>query len=58
MTDMKLIASLKLLPTPEQANVLKRTLETANAAWNVISRVAWVQQVFGTHDLLTAVDDD
>ncbi len=63
MTDMKLIASLELLPTPEQANVLKRTLETANAAWNAISRMAWVQQVFRKHDLQQRVsqrikDDD
>ena len=44
---MKLIAQLKLLPTPEQADVLKRTLEQANAACNQISRVAWDLQTFG-----------
>ncbi|HEU5086123.1 MAG TPA: transposase [Roseiflexaceae bacterium] len=32
---------LKLQPTPEQAEALKRTLETANAACNQISQVAW-----------------
>jgi putative transposase len=44
---MKLIAQLKLLPTPEQANALKRTLETANAACNYISQVAWANRTFG-----------
>ena len=31
---MKLIAQLKLLPTPEQSDTLKRTLRTANTAAN------------------------
>lgn len=48
---MKIIAQIKLQPTPEQADALKRTLETANAACNEISRVAWEQQVFGKYDL-------
>jgi putative transposase len=48
---MKMTAQLKLQPTPEQADALKRTLETANAACNAISRVAWDQQVFGKYDL-------
>lgn len=48
---MKLIAQIKLQPTPEQADALQRTLETANAACNDISRVAWEQQVFGKYDL-------
>jgi hypothetical protein len=38
---MKLTAQLKLLPTPQQAAALKRTLEAANAACNAISQVAW-----------------
>src|SRR5206468_2093589 len=38
---------LKLLPTPEQADALKRTLETANAACNSISQVAWAARTFG-----------
>jgi putative transposase len=44
---MKLIAQLKLQPTPEQAELLKRTLEAANAACNGISQVAWDIQTFG-----------
>ena len=44
---MKLIAQLKLLPTPEQADALKRTLEAANAACNSISHVAWANRTFG-----------
>lgn len=48
---MKIIAQIKLQPTPAQADALKRTLETANAACNDISRVAWEQQVFGKYDL-------
>jgi putative transposase len=48
---MKLIAQIKLHPTPQQADALKRTLETANAACTAISRVAWEQKVFGKYDL-------
>jgi IS605 OrfB family transposase len=48
---MKIIAQIKLQPTPQQATALTRTLETANAACNEISRVAWDQQVFGKYDL-------
>jgi len=44
---MKLIAQLKLLPTPEQAGALKRTVETANAACDYISTVAWETHTFG-----------
>lgn len=44
---MKLIAHLKLLPTPEQAVALKRTLQTANAACDYISNVAWNTRTFG-----------
>jgi putative transposase len=43
---MRLIAAIQLLPTPEQADALKRTLETANAACNYISRVAWESKTF------------
>ena len=41
---MRLTIQLKLLPTPEQADALKRTLETANAACDYISQVAWATQ--------------
>jgi putative transposase len=44
---MKLIAQLKLQPTPEQENALRRTLEAANAACNFISTVAWETRTFG-----------
>jgi putative transposase len=44
---MKLIAQLKLQPTPEQHALLKQTLETANAACNYASEQAWDMQVFG-----------
>jgi putative transposase len=44
---MKLIAQLKLLPTPKQADALKRTIETANAACDYISTVAWQTRTFG-----------
>jgi putative transposase len=44
---VKLTAQLKLLPTPEQAIMLKRTLESANAACNYISTVAWETHTFG-----------
>jgi IS605 OrfB family transposase len=44
---MKLIAQLKLQPTPEQADVLKRTVEAANAACNFISDIAWDTNTFG-----------
>jgi putative transposase len=44
---MKLIAQLKLQPTPEQADALKRTLQAANAACDYISQVAWDTHTFG-----------
>src|SRR5204863_9001431 len=45
--NMRLKIHLKLLPTPQQADALKRTLETANAACNYISQVAWGARTFG-----------
>lgn len=48
---MKLIARIKLQPTPEQYDALKRALETANAACNYVSGVAWKQKVFGQFNL-------
>src|SRR5918998_5029064 len=44
--SMKLIAQLKLQPTPEQAEALLRTLETANAACDAISETAWQTKTF------------
>jgi putative transposase len=48
---MKLIAQLKLQPTPEQRAALKQTLEAANAACNYASDVAWHERVFNQFDL-------
>lgn len=44
---MKLTATVKLLPTDEQRQLLFATLERANAACNYISEVAWEAQQFG-----------
>ena len=38
---MKLTAQAKLTPTQAQAESLKRTMETANAAANFASQLAW-----------------
>ena len=44
---MKLVANLKLLPTPEQAEALRETLERCNAACNWLSQQAWQDGEFG-----------
>jgi putative transposase len=44
---VKITAQLKLLPTPDQADALRRTLEAANAACDYISRIAWDTKTFG-----------
>lgn len=43
---MQLTAKVKLLPTPEQADALRRTLEVANAACDHISARAWQDRTF------------
>lgn len=48
---MKLIAQTKLKNTPEQHDVLKRTLETVNQAANYISGYAWQTGIFRQYDL-------
>ena len=48
---MQLTAKVKLLPTSEQADMLKRTLETANAACNYISERAWKERTFRQYSL-------
>jgi putative transposase len=48
---MKLVAQLKLSPTPEQARILKDTLRRANAACNRVSEVAWERRIFGKYTL-------
>ena len=51
MRLMKLTAQVKLQPTPDQANALKRTLAQANAACNYVSAVAWERHTFGQYKL-------
>jgi putative transposase len=43
---MRLTAVLKLQPTPEQADALRRTLARANAACEAISSTAWQTRTF------------
>jgi predicted transposase len=43
---MRLTAAIQLLPSLKQAAALKRTLETANAACDYISQVAWETKTF------------
>ena len=47
MMSMKLTATVKLLPTDKQRQLLYKTLETANTACNDISEMAWRAQQFG-----------
>jgi putative transposase len=44
---MKLVAALKLLPTPEQAACLMATLERCNAACDWLASMAWNSTTFG-----------
>jgi len=48
---VKLIAQVKLLPTPKQADALRRTLEAANAASQYASDYAWETKTFRQYDL-------
>ena len=48
---MKLVANLKLNPTPDQAKQLKATLERINEACNWISQEAWDKKIFRQYDL-------
>lgn len=43
---MRLIAQVKLQTNPQEFSILKKTLESANAACNHISAVAWEQRTF------------
>jgi putative transposase len=56
--SMKLTAQIKLLPTAEQAALLKATLEAANAACNAISDYAWDNRVFNAFKLHKALYSD
>ncbi|MGH3087291.1 MAG: RNA-guided endonuclease InsQ/TnpB family protein [Rubrobacteraceae bacterium] len=48
---MKLTAAVKLLPSSEQADILRETLRRSNAASNYVSEVAFEERVFGKHAL-------
>jgi putative transposase len=48
---VKLVAQVKLLPTPEQADALRHTLEQANAACRFVSDTAWETKTFRQYDL-------
>jgi IS605 OrfB family transposase len=56
--SVKIIAQLKLVPTPEQADALRRTLAAANHACNHISAVAWETRTFGKFSLQKLVYQD
>jgi hypothetical protein len=51
MFEVKLVAQVKLLATPEQKELLKKTLESANKAADRVSEWAFNQQVFKRFDL-------
>jgi putative transposase len=48
---VKLTAQIKLVPEAAQADALRRTLVTANAACDAISRTAWHTQTFRQFDI-------
>jgi len=51
LLTLKLSAQIKLIATKEQTDLLKQTLEQANALCNAISEIAWQQQIFKQFDL-------
>jgi IS605 OrfB family transposase len=57
-TSVQLTAKVKLQPTEAQADSLKRTLETANAACNYISGYAWSARVFGKFQIQGLIYQD
>jgi predicted transposase len=52
---MKLTATVKLKPTPEQRQLLFETLQTANAACNAISEAAWQEKLFSQYSIHQSV---
>jgi putative transposase len=48
---MKLIAQVKLQPSEQQADALRRTLVAANHAANIVSDIAWETKQFRQFDL-------
>lgn len=55
---MQLTAKVKLQPSEAQAQSLQRTMETANAACDHISDVAWRERTFGKFKLQKLVYQD
>lgn len=51
LLSMRLTAKVKLLPSPEQKDVLLQTLEAANFACNYVSDIAWDKRTFRQFDL-------
>ena len=58
MAGMKLVAQVKLLPDAEQAAALAATLELANRAANLVSRVAFQRGVYRSYHLRSLVYGD
>ncbi|HLZ80012.1 MAG TPA: transposase [Ktedonobacteraceae bacterium] len=52
---MKLVAQIKLQPSAQQRDLLKATLERANAACNAINDYAWVHKTFSQYPLHKAL---
>ena len=48
---MKLVANIKLLPTADQADALRKTLDRCNEACNWLSALAWEHKAFRQFDL-------
>ncbi|MEV6980339.1 transposase [Sphaerisporangium sp. NPDC051017] len=48
---MRLVVQVKLLPTPEQAAAMEATLDAANRAADLVSRIAFTQRCFRNFDL-------
>lgn len=51
MIGMKLTATVKLKPTPEQQQLLHETLQEANTACNAISDVMWHEKVWSQYNV-------
>lgn len=48
---MKLTLQIKLIPSDEQAIMLKKTFSVFNEACNTISQIAWERRVFNQFSL-------
>ena len=58
LEDMKLVAAVKLLPTPEQAETLRATLARSNEAGTWLARVGYDSATFGQYALQKAAYRD